>query len=435
MTTGIPSVKRRALAIAAVLTCSALMQELAGIIGTSGVVSDAGVDPLLGLWVFDAVIAVVCALGLGLIIDRSPRRRLAIALLGVFGLGYVAIWAMRLYGVAPATCYAVLYSVNSVESRLVPLTVWALARDMMSDDEAITWFGPINSISYAGSFIGGAFAIWAGLQHIAADPMIAIGGLSLIGAALALRRVRALRHVSLADPAPTPDDPSEASHHTDSPLRYLLHSPILRGVSLLLLTNGIAETAVAHHVIQAMYGKSNVWSAGEMSELQAPYGEYRMLICAVAATAGSILPAYLVRRLGFRRVFIVTPISLLMALAAVAIWPGEIMAIAVSTFLVVAGAVESPAVSAYLVRTPAHLRGRVAAWVEGSTYSIGYIVGSLMILLLHQELPKGLMNGELDTEEISLLIAAGGSAIALVAMGWGLRQAPVQPALPAPQAE
>ena len=422
MSQAIPSARKRAIAIAAVLTCSALMQELAGIIGTSGVVSDAGVDPLLGLWVFDAVVAVVCALGLGLIIDRSPRRRLAIALLGVFGLAYVGIWAIRAYGVAPATCYAVLYSVNSIESRLVPLTVWALARDMMTDDEAITWFGPINSLSYVGSFIGGAFAIWAGLSHIAADPMIAIGGLSLVGAALALRRVRALRHVSLADPEPTPDDPAEVSQHTDSPLRYLLHSPVLRGVSLLLLTNGIAETAVAHHVIQAMYGKTNIWSAGEMADLQAPYGEYRMLICAVAATAGSVLPAYLVRRLGFERVFIVTPVSLLIALGAVAIWPGEIMAIGVSTFLVVAGAVESPAVSAYLVRTPAHLRGRVAALVEGSTYSVGYIVGSLAILLLHSELPKGLFGGELDTGEIILLTAAACSAAALVAMRLGLRK-------------
>ncbi len=149
----IPSVRRRALAIAAVLTCSALMQEVAGIIGTSGVVADAGVDPLLGLWVLDAIIAVVCALGLGLIIDRSPRRRLAIGLLGVFGMAYIATWVMRLSGVSPAKSYGVLYSINSIESRLVPLTVWALARDMMTDEEAITWFGPINSISYAGSFI------------------------------------------------------------------------------------------------------------------------------------------------------------------------------------------------------------------------------------------------------------------------------------------
>lgn len=419
----IPSVRRRAIAIAAVLTCSALMQEVAGIIGTSGVVADAGIDPLLGLWVLDAIIAVVCALGLGLIIDRSPRRRLAIGLLGVFGMAYIATWGMRLAGVSPATSYGVLYSINSVESRLVPLTVWALARDMMSDEEAITWFGPINSISYAGSFIGGAFATWAGLAHVAPDPLMAVGGVCLLLAAVMLRRVRALRHVSLADPDPTPEDPSEPQHHTDSPLSYLLHSPLLRGVSLLLLTNGIAETAVAHHVIQSMSG-----SAKEMADLQAPYGEYRLMICLVAATAGSVLPAYLVRRLGFQRVFVVTPISLLMALAAVAIWPGEIVAICVSIFLVVAGAVESPAVSAYLVRTPAHLRGRVAALVEGSTYSVGYVVGALMILFLHRELPLGLFGGELSTAELILLLAAGASALALVGMRISLRYAEPQAA-------
>ncbi len=417
----IPSVRRRALAIAAVLTCSALMQEVAGIIGTSGVVADAGVDPLLGLWVLDAIIAVVCALGLGLIIDRSPRRRLAIGLLGVFGMAYIATWVMRLSGVSPAKSYGVLYSINSIESRLVPLTVWALARDMMTDEEAITWFGPINSISYAGSFIGGAFATWAGVAHIAPDPLMAVGGICLLLAAVMLRRLRALRHVTLADPAPTPDDPSEPQQHTDSPLRYLLHSPVLRGVALLLLTNGIAETAVAHHVIQSMSG-----TAKDMADLQAPYGKYRLLICAVAASAGSVLPAYLVRRLGFERVFIVTPISLLMALATVAIWPGEIVAIGVSTFLVVAGAVESPAVSAYLVRTPAHLRGRVAALVEGSMYSFGYIVGSVLILVLHQELPHGLFGGDLSTAELILLLAAGGSALALVAMRISLRYADPQ---------
>lgn len=415
----VPSVRRRAIAIAAVLTCSALMQEVAGIIGTSGVVSDAGVDPLLGLWIFDAMIAVVCALGLGLIIDRAPRRRLAIGLLGVFGIGYIATWGMRLAGVSPATSYGVLYSLNSVESRLVPLTVWTLARDMMSDEEAITWFGPINSISYVGSLIGGGFATWAGFAHIAPDPLMAIGGASLLLAAVLLRRVRALRHVSLADPAPSPEDPAEPAHHTDSPLSYLLHSPVLRGVSLLLLTNGIAETAVAHHVIQAMSH-----AAKDMADLQAPYGQYRLLICAVAATAGSVLPAYLVRRLGFERVFIVTPVSLLLALAAVAIWPGEIVAIAVSTFLVVAGAVESPAVSAYLVRTPAHLRGRVGAIVEGSTYSVGYIFGAAMIWLLHRELPGGLFGGELSTAELILLLAAGSSALALVAMRLSLRYQP-----------
>ena len=423
MIQSIPSVRRRALAIAAVLTCSALMQEVAGIIGTSGVVADAGVDPLLGLWVLDAIIAVVCALGLGLIIDRSPRRRLAIGLLGVFGMAYIATWVMRVSGVSPAKSYGVLYSINSIESRLVPLTVWALARDMMTDEEAITWFGPINSISYAGSFIGGAFATWAGVAHIAPDPLMAVGGICLLLAAVMLRRLRALRHVTLADPAPTPDDPSEPQQHTDSPLRYLLHSPVLRGVSLLLLTNGIAETAVAHHVIQSMSG-----TAKDMADLQAPYGKYRLLICAVAASAGSVLPAYLVRRLGFERVFIVTPISLLMALATVAIWPGEIVAIGVSTFLVVAGAVESPAVSAYLVRTPAHLRGRVAALVEGSMYSFGYIVGSVLILLLHQELPHGLFGGDLSTAELILLLAAGGSALALAGMRISLHYADPQQA-------
>jgi predicted MFS family arabinose efflux permease len=166
-------------------------------------------------------------------------------------------------------------------------------------------------------------------------------------------------------------------------------------------------------------------AATNMADLQAPYGEFRLLICAVAATAGSVLPAYLVRRLGFQRVFIVTPVSLLIALAAVAIWPGEIMAIGVSTFLVVAGAVESPAVSAYLVRTPAHLRGRVAALVEGSTYSVGYIVGSLAILALHRQLPQGLLGGDLDTGELILMLAAGSSGAALVAMQLGLRKAPV----------
>ena len=422
MTQSAPSARRRALAIAAVLTCSALMQEVAGIVGTSGVVAGAGVDPLLGLWVFDAFIAIVCALGLGLIIDRAPRRRLAIGLLGLFGVGYIAIWGMRTAGFSPAACYGALYSVNSVESRLVPLTVWALARDMMTDEEAITWFGPINALSYAGSFIGGAFATWAGFAHVAPDPLMAVGGLSLMLAAVLLRRLRALRHVILADPLP--DEVAEVEHAHETPLHYLLHSPLLRGVALLLLTNGVAETAVAHHIIKAMSDH-----ASEMADLQAPYGEYRLLICAVAATAGSVLPAYLVRRLGFERVFIVTPISLLIALAMVALWPGEVMAIGVSTFLVIAGAVESPAVSAYLVRTPAHLRGRVAALVEGSMYSIGYIVGSLLILLLHEELPNGLFGGELSTRELILVLAAIGSGLGLLVMRASLRYARVRPAV------
>lgn len=415
--------RKRALAIAAVLTSSALMQEIAGIVGTSGVVADAGIDPLLGLWVFDAIIAVVCALGLGLIIDRAPRRRLAIGLLGVFGAGYVAIWGMRLLHFSPAASYGALYSLNSVESRLVPLTVWALARDLMTDEEAITWFGPINALSYAGSFIGGAFATWAGLEHIAPDPLMAVGGVSLVLAAIALRRMRALRHVVLADPDPPKDPRASQIVHTDSPLRYTLSSPLLRGVAMLLMTNGIAETAVAHHIIQAM----SKAAGGNMDDMQAPYGEYRLLICAVAATAGSILPAYLVRRIGFQKVFIVTPLSLLLALATVAIWPGEYVAIGVSTFLVVASAVESPAVSAYLVRTPEHLRGRVAALVEGSMYSFGYIVGSLGILLLHRELPGGLLGGVLPTRELILLLAAMASALALVAMRASLRYAPKVP--------
>ena len=411
MTDATPSARRRALALAAVLTSSALMQEIAGIIGTSGVVADAGVDPLLGLWVFDAVVAVVCAVGLGLIIDRAPRRRLAIGLLGLFGASYVGVWAMRMAGATPTVAYGTLFSLNSIECRLVPLTVWALARDMMSDDEAITWFGPINAMSWLGSFLGGAFATWAGLQHVAPDPLMAVGGVSLILAAIAVRRVPALHHVAPVTPV-EPTNPREtAALETQSPLRYLLQSPLLRSVALLLLTNGIAETAVAHHIIQAMMGK-----ATDMAELQAPYGEYRLLICAVAATAGSVLPAYMVRRLGFERVFLVTPLALLLALGVVAMWPGQSVAIGVSTFLVVAAAVESPAVSAYLVRTPEHLRGRVAALVEGSMYSVGYIVGALLILLLHRELPTGIAGGLLTTRELILLLAALASGAALVVL-------------------
>ena len=128
---------RRAIAIGSILIASATIQGICDVLATSGV----GERGIVWMWAVDAGIAL---LGIGALargVDSVDRRRLGIVLLCVFALSYLLVWTRTMTSANPAFWWGVLGVVDTLQSNLVVLLAWALARDLFNEMEAIRLFG------------------------------------------------------------------------------------------------------------------------------------------------------------------------------------------------------------------------------------------------------------------------------------------------------
>ncbi len=360
----------RAVAISAILIASAMIQGICDVLATSGV----GERGVVWMWAVDAAIALVGIGALARGVDSVDRRRLGITLLCVFAACYLFVWHRTLHSATPAFWWGALGVVDTLQSNLVVLLAWALARDLFNELEAMRLFGLLGGVAYAGTLAGTGLAGFVARRTFfgmaATDLLLPFCAVLALVTAFGIAWF-APPHHQQKPPEPEPDAPLTLHGVLDGhTLRYLWEEPTLRWLSALQVGNSASWTMMSLAVLFALR------SAGsDNADLQQAYSHVRIMGPLAHAMVQAALSGWLLRRLGYGRLFLLTPFVLLFNLMLLGVAPVLAAAWAVSLLIQFAFGAEGAAAHALLVRTPAHMRGRVGTFVMGTLPQIGYLGG------------------------------------------------------------
>ncbi|HLK55690.1 MAG TPA: MFS transporter [Chthonomonadaceae bacterium] len=369
--------RARFVLIATLLGCCALVQECNEIVATSGLVSQAASSSLIQAWTLDALLAAFGSCIYAMRVDRMDRVTLAVRLLSVFGLSYGLLYLLFLVHAPGWARYGSLLVLNNQQAYLAVVLIWTLAKDVFSVGQATRLFGLLGSVTLIGSLLGNLIATAAGHWKPEAVPLLLLlnGGLTLLCAWLIVR----YRGVLTAPKQPVAVE-IEAPRGLSAALGYIWRERTLRYLSLATISTGAVWTIMTYHLLTRLAEITQV-GAHAPGSLQTAYGLFTLARPVMQAVIQAALAGILIRRIGFRHIFLLTPITLLIGLALMACF-GGIAAAAVALYLLYAiFGVEEPAAHAFLAQTPQELRGRVGALIEGFFAPAGYIAGAGLIVL------------------------------------------------------
>lgn len=347
-------------AVAILLVVSAAVQGVGDVLSTAALASSNGLRGVLLLWAVDAAISLA---GISLFapwLQRVRPRELAVAVALGFGIAIAAIWAGTRAPQAPAGWWIVLGIVNTLQSNLVVLAAWTLARDVFSETQAMRLFGPLNGIAYAGTLIGlGGVAMSAGRA----------GSAWLLPASAGLLALAALAVPLLTQPvAHLPPQAQAVSQRT------LWRNPVVRWLGLLEMSNGLTWTVLSLVVVAALQAQ-----ASGMEALLRSYAELKLFGPVLLALIQITLAGPLLRWLGYGKVLLSTPVALLVGLLGLAVAPGLAAAWLATALLQIAFGAEGAASQATLLKVPAPLRPAAGAWTTGQLPQIGYLLACVAL--------------------------------------------------------
>ena len=351
-----------------------MIQGICDVLATSGV----GERGVVYMWAVDAGIAL---LGIGILargVDSVDRRRLGIVLLSLFACAYLLVWTRTLASHSPAFWWGVLGVVDTLQSNLVVLLAWALARDLFSELEAIRLFGLLGGVAYVGTLAGTGLAGFVARRTLfgfaATDLMLPLCAALAVMTGLILAWLLP-PHQQAKPPENVPEEPTALHALLDgSTLRYLWREPTLRWLSALQIGNAASWTMMSLAVLFALRSVGS-----DHADLQQAYSNVRIVGPLAHATVQAAVSGWLLRRLGYGKLFLLTPLVLLGNLVLLGTAPGLVAAWTTSLLIQFAFGAEGAAAHALLVRTPAHIRGRVGTFVMGTLPQIGYLIGCSLL--------------------------------------------------------
>lgn len=400
---------RRVIAISMILIGSATIQGICDVLSTTGVVNFGGHRGVVVLWAIDAGIAVAGIGALSRWVDSVDRRKIGTWMLIAFALSYLAIWVQTRDQGAHTLLWGLLGVIDTLQSNLVVLIAWALARDLFSEGEAVRLFGLLGGLAYFGTMAGTGLSAW--VAHKAANtwllPICVLVALLTAGCVYWL--------------VPAVHRQAESITDTDgpTPLGYLWREPTLRALCAVVAGNAVCWTMMSFGVLIALQlahpgTGGSLAGAGEMQE---SYGSLRLIGPIAHALVQGTISGWLLRKLGYGNLFLATPLILLLNLVLLGISPGLFAAYAATLLIQFVFGAEGAAAHALLVRVPVEMRGRVAAWVTGTLPQSGYLLACIL-LFGADWLGERLNLSAMGALRISLGLAMVLAVVNLVAARW-----------------
>jgi hypothetical protein len=349
----------------------------------------------LGLWLLDAVVALVAAGLVATVVDRFDRTVLTRRIVLVYAATALLYAALLGIGKPGPVTFVVVAVGERLQNCVVYYTAWSLARDAFGTN--VTHLSRLRVVSTAGQLAGAAAAgatAAAGLSRAALFIPLAV-------AFVVVERILAKgQHEGALEPQQNagasslpPPAPAFASLRPtmappgDAPVAaprflglrrivaYLRESRNVRNLMVLGIFNGVGFSILAFvlaRVLDAEGGRN-------VDALQTQYGLLRALEPLAYAATELLLAPLVVRRLGTARVMGFTPFVLLAAVSALWARPRGGVGIAGSAALQASFAVEAPALSVTISSLPARLRGRVGVLLDSTPYSLGYILAVVIL--------------------------------------------------------
>jgi hypothetical protein len=389
----------RSLLAIAVVFATGFAGSLLDVVSTSGILATEGRGPLLALWTFDALIALLAAGAVVNFIDRFDRLQLVQRIAWIYVASSLT-FATLLRSFASAGWPFV---VAAVGERMINVVVyaaaWALTRDVCGSDP---WaLSRARLAASVGILLGAVTAAATGAYHV--QPYALFGAVAAIFLFVALVLSRA---AARARSAPAPDERAEVAVSIVPPFRAfqslrpsvpvesasprtgvrramadLRDSRGVRLVALIGALNGVAFTALAYELAMLV-------GDGVAGDVQARYGTLRTFEFFAHTFGDMVLAPLAIRRWGFAPAMGLTPTVLVLGLGLLFRFRSLALGMAASSLLQFAFSFEAIAVATAVATAPRSTRGRVGVMLDTTPYQFGYIAASatLAALLLAERL-------------------------------------------------
>ena len=337
--------------LAGLLFLNSLVVQSNGVVSTSGFASRVGTNGLLVLWAADNVIIVVASGFYSLIVDRMKRGRLAILMFAAAAVIYSLLYLGFRIGMPDSATYSLLMVLNDQQWILFPLVIWAIANDIFATYQAKRLF----------PLLGGALAVggMAGNGLSAAVAKVTGNNMELLLFNVLLMALCALVLIVFARRLTADVRQSRARESVKTILRegldFVNAVPVFRYLALTMLLVGLGLNTLEYQLIL-----SAVQSTATPADLQAFYGAFRLLRMLSLFAVQGLLSGWLMKRLGFRSIFVPLPATMLAGLLMAMLAPG-LLAVAVGEYLVrvIMEGADAPARNAFVNMVPDERRGRV----------------------------------------------------------------------------
>ena len=358
----------RFVTMALLFFANAVVETSNEVASTSGFISHVGASNILWLKVADAAVIIFAAGAYALIVDRSNRRKLAIALFIGFGGCYAIIVLMFAMKVPAGISYTALNLINGQQDNLIPLLLGALAADIFSVAESKRLFGLLGAAHFAGGLAGYGFAVVVArlLNGNNAGLLLANIAWLLAGAAVL---AGAVRHIE-----PGTRQASEQERLVEvlrGGINYVRDVRLFRFLTIAVLLAGTGWSVAQYRLL---FKLSEAFP--DTDDLQASYGAFRFAIPVLLLLVQAAGLRWLLRRWGYKSIFLMMPGALLIGLTLMLAWPG-LLSVIVGAYLtkVTSGGVQEPAEKSFLGLVPDELRGRMGAFLHGVLYPFGEMLG------------------------------------------------------------
>jgi ATP/ADP translocase len=289
----------------------------------------------------------------------------------LFCVVYLMLYLLFNSGSAGLIGYGLLLVVNDQQWLLFPLVVWALANDMFSVSEAKRLFPVLGIAAFSGGMVGNATA--AAVAQIVGQHF----GLLLFNAILilfsgiilyfALRRIRITTRQS-----------REGEKLFDSlreGIGFVREVPIYRYLTFAMILLGIGLNAIEFDFLTNV---SETYT--DAAQVQTFYGTFKLAVAIGLVILQGFVASWLLNKVGFKYIFVILPIVMLIALMMGMLWPG-ILGIVLGNYIVRISklGVDEPSNKAFQNLVPDERRGRVSAFMDGYLYPLGSILGCFIV--------------------------------------------------------
>lgn len=407
----LPAERGRFALLAALLFLNALVLESNEVVATSGFVSRVGADQIVWVWAADMLILILASGGYSLVVDRTKRERLALMLFAGFGVAYIGLYALLRLGAPDWLSYSLLSIANDQQWLLFPMLIWAIANDVFLTAEAKRLF-PLLAIA---AFIGGisgngltaAVARWVSASSEGSSELLVLNTAIILLMALIL--ALALRRIKFSARQARQDEKVWDSLREG--LGFVREVPSYRYLTMAMILLGVGFNVVEYQLIA-----SASQAYAQTSGLEAFYAILRAARTMLMLIVQGVVAGWLLKRLGFKAIFLVMPIALLMGLLLTFFSPG-LIGVVVGEYLarVTLEGIDEPSRRAFVGLVPDERRGRVGAFLDGYLYPFGSILSCIVIGLLLIGVRQGLL-----ALEIGRAIYIGLACVCAVVALWAI---------------
>jgi ATP:ADP antiporter, AAA family len=357
--------------LALLLFANIFVAQSSDVVATSGFIANVSTPGILWVWALDNVLMGVAAALYGLFADRIRRERLAITLLLISSVIYIGLFWLFQVNAPDWLRYSVLLLIGDQQYLLFPIVIWTMANDMFSMSEAKRLFPLLGAATVLGSLLGNLIPGLVQFTGIGNTQLLGFNaGFMLISGVFLFLAIPKLNLNSRQS-----KQGQDFREVFKEGLTFIKEIPVFFYLTIAMLLCGVAFNTSEFHLIS-----SAATSYGSATDLQGFYGLFRSARTVILVILQAGITTILINKLGFKHIFGLMPLILLVGLAISLGAPGLLGAIIGNGLarLVLEG-IDEPARRSFLGLVPDERRGRVSAFVEGYLYSGGSLISCALI--------------------------------------------------------